>query len=342
MDRRHNHCDLLRLLAAWFVLFSHSYPLAGQQLADPFSRYVGIDTLGGVGVAIFFVLSGYLVTQSWQRSPGVLNFVWKRVRRIYPALIICILVSVVVVGPMLTTLDRTVYATHAQTLNYLRGATALEIYYVLPGVFWNNPHRHIFNGSLWSLPYEITCYLSLIVVGLVPLALRWKALFAAAVLALLMLARPLSPPAAPLDVVFGLDYYMVKLGLYFAIGAAFNCWRDRLKPIWWIGAVGGAIALALPDSVLRNLLWVVSFSTMVLGVALYLRPLPKLPARMGDWSYGLYLYAFPVQQVLAHLGVPISVGFIGYTVLSSVVALACAAASWFLIERPMLTTQFGR
>lgn len=339
MDRRTNNFDLLRLLAAWFVLFSHSYPLAGRQVADPFSRYLGIDTLGGVGVAIFFVLSGYLVTQSWQRSSGLANFVWKRVRRIYPALVVCVLISVVVIGPLLTTLDLGVYAAHEQTLKYLRTSSALDIYYVLPGVFWNNPHRHVFNGSLWSLPYEITCYLSLMALGLLPLALRWKALLAAATLALLMLARPLSPPAGPLDVVLGLDYYMVKLGLYFAVGAAFSAWRDRLKPIWWAGAVGGVIALALPDSVLRNLLWVVSFSTLVLGVALHLHRLPKLPARMGDWSYGLYLYAFPVQQVLAHFGVPASLGFFGYTFVSSVVALACAAASWFLIERPMLRVQ---
>lgn len=76
LDRRSNNFDALRLLAAWLVLFSHCYPISGQKVADPFNRIVGLDTFGGVGVAIFFVLSGYLVTLSWQRSPGDASFLW--------------------------------------------------------------------------------------------------------------------------------------------------------------------------------------------------------------------------------------------------------------------------
>ena len=154
------------------MLFSHSYPIAGQLTTDPFARYVGIDTFGGVGVAIFFVLSGYLVTQSWQRTTSVVGFLWKRIRRIYSALVVCVLISTLVVGPLLTTLDLEVYATHDQTIDYLLTATAWDIHYVLPGLFWNNMHRHIFNGSLWSLPYEMACYLTLIATGLLPLAMR--------------------------------------------------------------------------------------------------------------------------------------------------------------------------
>ena len=336
MDRRDNNFDLLRLLAAWLVLFSHSYPIAGQLIGDPFTRYVGIDTFGGVGVAIFFVLSGYLVTQSWQRSSGVSSFVWKRIRRIYPALIVCVLISTAVVGPLLTTLDLAVYATHGQTVDYLRTATAWDIHYVLPGVFWNNTLRHTFNGSLWSLPYEMTCYLMLIATGLVPFALRWKVLVVTAILASMLLSRPLSPPAAPLDVVFGLDYYMVKLGLFFVIGATYQCWSPLIKPVWWVGAIGVVIAWALPDSAARNLCWIFSFSTLLLGIALGFPWVPKLPSAMGDWSYGLYLYAFPVQQILSHHGVVQSLGFVGYTALCTALALLCAGLSWFVIERPTL------
>lgn len=342
MERRDNNFDLLRLLAAWLVLFSHSYPIAGQPVADPFTRYVGIDTFGGVGVAIFFVLSGYLVTQSWQRSTSGFGFVWKRLRRIYPALVVCVLISTVVVGPLLTTLDLAVYATHDQTIDYLLTATAWDIHYVLPGLFWNNTHRHIFNGSLWSLPYEMTCYLTLLVLGLLPFALRWKVLIVAAILAFMLLARPLSPPAAPLDVVLGLDYYMVKLGLFFAVGAIYPCWSALIKPVWWIGAVGVVMAWALPDLALRNLFWILSFSTLLLGIALGASWFPKLPPGMGDWSYGLYLYAFPVQQILSHHGVVKSFGFAGYTALCTAAALCCAGLSWFAIERPALRINWPR
>ena len=336
MDRRDNNFDVLRLIAAWMVLFSHSYPLAGQAIADPFARFAGIDTLGGVGVAIFFVLSGYLVTQSWRQSTSVLGFVWKRTRRIYPALVVCVLVSTWGVGPLLTTLDFMVYAAHDQTIGYLLTATAWDIRYVLPGLFWDNSYRHIFNGSLWSLPYEMACYLALIATGLLPLALRWKGLMVAVILVLMLLVRPLVPPASALDVVFGVDYYTVKLGLFFVTGACYQCWGEKVRPVWWIGAIGVVIAWALPDTSSRNLLWIFSLSTLLLGIALGVSWLPKLPSVMGDWSYGLYLYAFPVQQILSHHGVVKHLGFGGYTMLCTVLSLLCAALSWYAIERPML------
>lgn len=335
MDRRDNNFDLLRLLAAWLVLFSHSYPIAGQAVADPFSRSIGIDTFGGVGVAIFFVLSGYLVTQSWQRSTSAISFVWKRIRRIYPALVVCVLISTLLVGPLLSTLSLAVYGQHAQATRYLLTATAWDIHYVLPGVFGDNAHPHTFNGSLWSLPYEMTCYLTLLAVGLVPFALRWKVILVAVVLVLMLLARPLSPPAAPFDVVYFLDYYMVKLGLFFVVGAIYQCWRITLTPIWWVGALGLVVVSQMPDCSARNLLWILSFSTVILSAALGLSWLPKLPSGMGDWSYGLYLYAFPVQQILSFYGFVQSLGFVGYTLLCTVMALICAALSWFLIERPI-------
>jgi peptidoglycan/LPS O-acetylase OafA/YrhL len=336
VNRLENNFDLLRLLAAWLVLFSHSYPIAGQPTADPFTRYVGIDTFGGVGVSIFFVLSGYLVTQSWQRSAVVCSFIWKRLRRIYPALIVCVFISAVLVGPLLTTLELAVYATHDHTIDYLLTATAWDIHYVLPGVFWNNMHRHVFNGSLWSLPYEMTCYAALLVIGLLPLALRWKVIVVMSILMIMLMIRPASPPAAPFDLVFGLDYYMVKLGLFFAVGSAYQCWSPLCRPVWWIGAIGMVITLALPDSAARNLFWIVSFSTLLLSIAVDVVWLPKLPSAMGDWSYGLYLYAFPVQQIVSYHGGVHNLGFFGYTVLCTALALICAALSWFVIERPAL------
>jgi peptidoglycan/LPS O-acetylase OafA/YrhL len=340
VDRQSNNFDLLRLLAAWFVLFSHCYPIAGLKLGDPFSRAVGIDTFGGVGVAIFFVLSGYLVTLSWQRSSGIGSFLWKRTRRIYPALIVCVLICVVVIGPLLTSLDAAAYFTHSQTRDYLRTASAWRIHYVLPAVFANNPVPNAVNGSLWSLPYEIRCYLALMLIGVLPFALRFKVLAVAVVLATMLLLRESSPPASPFDHRFGLDYYMVKLGLFFAIGASYACWQHRVRPVWWVGLIATGLTLWLPDSSLRNLLWILSFSTLTLGVALDMSWLPKLPAKMGDWSYGLYLYAFPLQQVLALFAVQQTFGFVGYVVLSTLCSLLAAALSWFLIEKPALSLEW--
>ena len=337
LDRRDNNFDLLRLIAAWLVLFSHSYPLSGQPVSDPFERYVGIDTFGGVGVAIFFVLSGYLVTQSWDRSGGVIDFLWKRARRIYPALIVCVLLTGLVLGPLWSDLDLTSYLTHPQTREYLRTASAWRIHYALPGVFSHNPYSYAINGSLWSLPYEIRCYLTLLLMGVLPFAMRWKVLLITTTLVVMLLYRPASPPAGAFDHVLGVDYYVVKLGLFFAVGASYYCWRHRVQPLWWLGLLGLLAAIfVLPQSSSRVTLYVLAFATTILGLALKVRWLPHLPKKMGDWSYGLYLYAFPIQQICSHFRMYERIGFWGYVLVCTALSLAAAALSWFIVERRWL------
>lgn len=332
-DRRHNNFDLLRLLAAWFVLFSHSYPLSGRPEGDPYAKYVGFDTLGGLGVSIFFVLSGYLVTQSWDRAAGPVDFLWKRIRRIYPALVVCVAVCVLVIGPITTTLDVSSYFQHPYLREYVKTASAWSIHYVLPGVFAGNPTPNTMNGSLWSLPYEIRCYLILLMLAILPCALRWKVLVAMITLGTLLLSRPAWPPAQPFDKVFGLDYYHVKLGLTFATGAVYYCWRDLMRPSAILGFLVLACVWLLPQSPVRVMFYVLAMSTLVLAIALRWHFVPKLPARMGDWSYGLYLYAFPVQQLVAATGYHENFGFAGYVILCTAISLAAAGVSWFLVER---------
>jgi hypothetical protein len=139
LDRRTNNFDLLRLLAAWFVLFSHCYPLTGQPVLDPFARHTGIDTLGGIGVSIFFVLSGYLVTNSLERSSSVYSFARKRAFRIFPALAVLTVYCAFWLGPIITTLPLETYLKHPQTVAYLWNISAWKIQYALPGVFATNP-----------------------------------------------------------------------------------------------------------------------------------------------------------------------------------------------------------
>lgn len=334
-DRRSNNFDLLRLIAAWLVLFSHSYPLSGNPQADPFARTIGIDTLGGLGVAIFFVISGYLVTQSRARSRSIGEFVVKRSLRIFPALIALTVLSALVLGPTLTTLPLAEYLRHEQTYQYLKTASAWSIHYSLPGVFANNPAGSAINGSLWSLPYEIRCYLALIVLWFVPLPKRWFALAVAITLFALLCARPTVPPALPFDKFLGTDFYTVKLGLYFSMGAAFYLWKDIVRPSFWLGAVFIASALWLAHSNLQAALFVIGFATITLALGVGFTGIPKLPDKMGDWSYGLYLYGFPVQQTLAFMGLN-SAGIVAYTAACTIVSLLLAGLSWFLVEKPVV------
>lgn len=331
LNRDDNRFDILRLLAAWLVLFSHCYPLGARPQNEPLASIWGIDTLGGVGVAIFFVLSGYLVTISLERSPNLFTFFRRRVLRIYPGLIAICLLSVLVLGPLLTTLPLPVYWHHPLTWSYLWTAGAWDIHYPLPGVFADNPLPYAINGSLWSLPYEITCYLALVLLSLLPGPLRPKATLAAAGLVGVLLTRPAAPLTGPFDIFLGMDYYHGKLGLLFALGAVFALWRTHIRPLGW-SAVLLAGALWLPLGAWQLLLYVLGLGTLTLWLALHGLWLPRLPARMGDWSYGAYLYGFPVQQVLAHFKLH-EASFAGYVLACTVLTFALGGLSWHLIEK---------
>jgi len=333
--RSDNRFDILRLFAAWLVLFSHCYPLGGRPASEPLNRTLGIDTLGGVGVAIFFVLSGYLVTLSLERSPNVLEFARRRALRIYPALIVVCLLCVLVLGPWMTTWPLAAYWNHSLTWTYLQTAGAWNIHYPLPGVFYTNPNPIAVNGALWSLPYEITCYCVLAAVSLLPWSLRYKTPLLAVGLVALLFARPAGPQLGPFDPFLGLDYYHGKLGLLFAVGAVFACWRTHIRPMAWPALLVVAVALYLPHGTWQLLLYLLGVGMLTLWLALYARWLPRVPARIGDWSYGAYLYGFPVQQVLAHYKLH-EASFVGYVLASTVITFALAGLSWHLVEKQAL------
>ena len=128
-----NNLNALRLIAAGLVLYGHSFVFLG--LHEP--RFLSSFLFGELGVFIFFIVSGFLVTQSWDRDPQLLRFFARRALRIFPGLIVCIFLSVVVLGPLLTTLSLDDYYAHPATLGYFENIWLLITYY-LPGVFETN------------------------------------------------------------------------------------------------------------------------------------------------------------------------------------------------------------
>ncbi len=334
-SRDDNRFDFLRLLAACLVLWSHSFPLGGRPQNEPLASTLGLDTLGGVGVAIFFVLSGYLVTLSLVRSPNLWVFARRRIVRIYPALLVTCLVCVLVLGPAVTQLPLDQYFRDGATWNYLKTASAFNIKFTLPGVFAGNPLPNAINGSLWSLPYEIKCYVALALLSVLPLSLKFKSLAAFSLLLLSLVFRPAAPELGIFDSFAGLDFYDSKLGLSFALGSVFAAWQGSIRPSAWLGLALLVAAPFLPYSPLQMASWVLGLSMLVLWLALYGSWLPVIPARVGDWSYGVYLYGFPVQQCLAFLGSHLwGVGWLALT--STLLTLVLAGLSWHLIEKPAM------
>lgn len=332
-EHRNNRFDFLRLLAAWLVLFSHSYPIGGWPQNEPLINLIKFDSFGGLGVCIFFVLSGYLVTQSLERSQWLPVFAWRRIIRIYPALIAACIFCIVVGGLWLTPLGLAEYFTHPQTWQYLWTATGWDIRYSLPLVFAENPYPHAVNGSLWSLPYEIQCYIVLALISLAPIAIRWKALTIFIVLLMAWFTRPDSYGVFERHI--GLNYFDIKLGLLFSLGAVLSSWRDRIHLHGAYGIAFLVIAYFSPWMKFTMISFYMGFAMVVLWLALYGRWLPVIPEKMGDWSYGTYLYGFPVQQTLAFLGVQ-AYGVFVFTAASTVLTLILAAASWFIIEKPAI------
>ena len=337
MTTRHNAFNVLRLLAAAAVLLSHSFALVG--LAEPqVARGV---KLGTFGVFMFFAMSGYLVWLSLERNPNVMRFAAHRALRIYPGLTVAVLFCAVALGPVVTRFAPSDYFQSPDVAAFvLRNASGWVFRDRLPGVFTENPFPHAVNGSLWTIPYELLMYAGLCAIGLMPGRWRIAALWtAAAGLALGLCIELVSPDRLHrlswLPGRLGFDLGMVcALGGFFLAGALFAAFRRRVR-FTWRGAAVAAIVLAAasPTAAFVLLAWV-ALTYLLLFVAFADGPLVERTPR-ADYSYGIYLYAFPVQQTVAWFGFGPD-RWLEALLVSSVVTFAFAALSWRLVESPAL------
>lgn len=327
-DSQKNSFDLLRLFAAVLVLYSHQHVLLG--LLEP--RFLDWTTLGGVGVSIFFVLSGFLVWSSWHRDSDLKRFFVRRSLRIFPALWFVVLFSVFVLGLILSVLFVSGYFATSETWSYLSTAL-LVIRRGLPGVFTDNPYPFAVNGSLWTLPVEFLCYLTVAMVGSIHLA--WRNWFMALSLALAVLA------AAFGSLLLGERFIShLEMVAFFWWGVMHGFLRDqpgpkRKKLMLVTGIVFVAFLLLGARGIERT-------GTLVLAAALITVSQrvswgARVTERLGDLSYGMYIFAFPVQQISAELGVPRGWGFSTHLCLSFGVTSVLAYLSWHLLEKRVLT-----
>ena len=152
-NHRSNNFDLIRLIAAAMVVFAHSFILLeGKHDHEPiFAMTGGVTGAGQVGVDIFFVISGFLITKSFQNSISVSDYALKRLLRIFPALVVLLLITVFVFGPLVTSQSMLEYFSTPSTYSYLTNVRLLRLQYELPGVFTDNPYPRAVNGSLWTL-----------------------------------------------------------------------------------------------------------------------------------------------------------------------------------------------
>ena len=317
-----NHFNILRLVAAWLVIYGHAWPITGSPGGDLIGKFTTIKFAGAVAVDVFFVVSGFLIAASLQRN-SVRGYLASRALRIVPALVVCVALTVFVLGPLLTTSPD--YWRAPETWRYLwSNATLWRAEFFLPGVFSTLPQTAA-NGSLWTLPIEARLYILLLIASLLG-ALSTKrylvpwllALFGAAVFAWWR---------APLPDWVENDIWCAA---FFITGTALWLYREHVRLSWVPVAVLFVLA-----ALTRGTTWFVAPYFLLVCYGTLWIAFSKAPARMAhhDLSYGLYLYGWPVAQVVQTF----SPGGPWHNVLwTTAIGLALAAMSWFLVERPAL------
>ncbi len=328
--------DVLRLAAATLVIVAHSYNLTLRE--EPFRRFGGPE-LGDIAVAVFFAISGFLVTASWISDPRLRSFVARRALRILPGLWVVLLVSVLGFGLVVTAQPVVTYLTSLETWRYpLERAVVFSTRPSLPGVFTTNPYGSAVNGSLWTLPVEVTAYLATLVVGVAGLLTRRRGLVVVAIALLMVIQETILPTASGLvesDSPGAVLHWLVYFGLFYAVGALLFLYREYV-PVSLGAAAAALIVLGLsfdtPAMAIVSQL-TLPYVVLVLG---YRAPelVDRCFRRLGDISYGTYIYAFPVQQTLIHFDT--GIGPVRLILYSIPVTYAFAYLSWHLVERPAL------
>lgn len=329
---RANNFDVTRLLAALAVVFSHSFLIAeGTQANEPFVRLTGNQCiLGLVGVFVFFIISGYLVTASYCRKPAAVDFATRRALRIFPALAVNMLVCALLLGPLVSDLGLGAYLAAPELPLFCRKVLTLNPGPLqLPGVlFADNPVGLAVNGSLWTLRYEAMMYAMVVLLGMAGL-LRLPVALALTVLGIAAVAGERALPP------FGdLGEWAWLLG-FFASGMALYFLRERI-PFQARYALLALAALALFVWLGRFImLFPLAGAYLVIWFARRHDRWLDYSRYAGDLSYGLYIYAWPAEQLVMWL----SGGharwwqvFLG----SLLIALPAAWLSWHAIEKRAL------
>ena len=330
-----NNFDFVRMVAALCVLYSHQHALMG--LPEP--SVLNAHSLGGFAVLVFFSISGFLVAQSWQLDPNIWRFSVKRLLRIWPGLAVAILLAALVLGPWVSTLPLREYYTHPLIPEYLLNLRFI-LRDALPLQFTGSGIPGAVNGSLWTIPLELKCYAALLVLGLVGV-LRVKWLMPLLTLTVAALYFYLFPGMDALLARFqqtATTNFLIQFSLFFFAGVSFYVLgihrlsgRARLAaPALAIAAAALAMLLGRP---LLALWLAVPTLTLMFGNAS--TPGVRSAGRYGDLSYGIYIYAFPVQQTFIWLYKD-SLSWWPLLAVSAAVTVSLAFLSWHLVENPAL------
>ena len=324
-----NNFDFLRLVLATLVIISHSFPLTNEREILAIITNGQVD-MGSFAVNSFFVVSGYFIFISLQRSKTIQNYLWKRLLRLYPALI-TLMVFTLVVLPLIYTGSQLTYAIK-HYYKYALGCLSLyNVQYYIPAVFENNPYKGSINGSLWSFSYEFTMYISLlflffirkkntsyILIGLVFFSAYFLHLFRPNFLQKIFQG------------IFLDSAQVFRLTAYFFAGSLLSFF-DLTKI--------NTLAIRIVLLIALYLEFYIIIAPLLLPILMLLLGSLKTPVisslgeRIGDISYGVYIYGFIVQQIIMNF---LDINATLLMSLSIPITYFLAYLSWILVEERMM------
>jgi peptidoglycan/LPS O-acetylase OafA/YrhL len=326
---RLNNFDFLRLFFSSAVIFSHSFPLTNNPeiIAVITNNQIG---LGGLSVEIFFIISGYLILNSLKYSKTPLNFLWKRCLRIYPALFVMLLFSLVII--FFAYKGENIFL-EGDFKSYLPNNLKLyKVQYSVPNVFENNLYPNAINGSLWSLCYEFTMYIFVLLLFYFKNKIKSLAIILTISFLFCVFAHYFNPNA----LVDFFHYFYLESNLVYKLTSCFIAgsllslidlekYNNFHNKIFLFLIIIISIYLNFYSYIF---LFILPILVLLVGIS-YSKTLNYIPHKIGDISYGVYIYGFLIQQTLMNF-----YKFNPYTLffLSLTITYIISCFSWHYIE----------
>jgi peptidoglycan/LPS O-acetylase OafA/YrhL len=331
-----NNFDALRLAAALAVVVAHAFPLSHGACDREFLYWFsgGRVNLGSLAVAVFFVISGFLVTKSQETSPTLRAFLMRRVLRIFPGLAVVVVLTAFVLGPLVSALPPAEYFSRFDTYFYLRTLSLRSVQFTLPGVFADNPNPLNVNGSLWTLWHEFVCYLVVFAFGALG-PLRWQRflLLGSASLVTRVLFDYV-PSLTALDAFWNYRHLSIFCG-YFCAGALLYLLRSRIPLRGTLAGLSFLMLVLAAYAGNFDLVFAVAGSYLTIFLAFARWPAFADVGKYGDLSYGIFIYGYPIQQTVARWLLPTGEWWQNLF-WSLPPTFLCAFISWRWVERPAL------
>lgn len=343
-DPRSNNFDLIRIVAACLVIFSHAFPLLALTYEPIAELTKGYETGGGFAVNAFIVISGFLICRSLERAT-IISYAWSRFLRIMPALAAVTMAQIFVLGPIFTTVSLVDYFSNASTWSQLKNLTVFNMQFRLETVFVDVPFSQIVNNPLWTLPIESFFYIVLPIVFFV--GLRGRTYFwlvpVSCLTGLYLIGLSGCSFASQCGVtLWTLQHYTtLRLACFFSLGAAIWIYRHSIPHSGWIAAGLMVILALLPTKYLlvRDVVFAVFYSYLVMYVGCLSKLRIKTYEKLGDLSYGTYIVGWPVQQsILTAFGTGFNPYVFGLIAIPP--SLVLAYFMWTYVEKPALALKY--